>query len=68
MHAPVAQRIEHQPPELGARVRVSPGALPKEVTKDGDANQRDEANGDRKLKEFLQCLRFVGMVVGDRGR
>ena len=25
--APVAQRIEHRPPEPGARVRVPPGAL-----------------------------------------
>lgn len=25
--APVAQRIEHEPPELGAGVRVSPGAF-----------------------------------------
>jgi hypothetical protein len=25
-HAPVAQGIEHRPPEAGARVRISPGA------------------------------------------
>ena len=61
VRAPVAQGIEHRPPEAGAQVRILPGALPK------GAGQR-WYDAQHSACSLAGEQEFTGALAGERNR